>query len=63
MPTRYLTTSEAADTARLERKRIIRAIQSNELQASNVGGSGTGVRYRIAETELERWMQSLTVTP
>lgn len=52
--TLYLTPAEAGLLTRFSRKTIYRAIQSGELAASRP----TGTRYRIARSDLERWVST-----
>lgn len=58
---RLLTTKDVAEHLATTRAAVLDLIGSGELPASNIGGAGSGARYRIDQRDLDRWLLSRRV--
>lgn len=56
-----ISTKQVAEMTGLERRQVIAAALSGELEAYNFGGAGTGTRYRFAPAAVRKWMESRRV--
>ena len=54
-----LTLPEVAERLSLSPSEIRRRIRRRDIDALNVGGHGTGTRYRVTETALTAYIRTL----
>ena len=56
---RALTVTQVAERLSLSPSEIRRRIRRRDIDALNVGGHGTGARYRVTETALTAYIRTL----
>lgn len=58
MTTQLLSAQQAADQLGVHRKTVCDLIAAGQIVASNIGGRGTGKRWRIKQADLDRFIES-----
>jgi excisionase family DNA binding protein len=62
MRTALLTVKQVAEQLGVHYKTACELVAGGEIPAHNIGSTGNGKRYRIRQSDLDRWLQSRRTT-
>lgn len=58
MIAQHYTPDQVAEQLAISAKHVRMLIAAGELRASNIGGEGRSARWRVSESDLNRWLES-----